>query len=544
MNRNSQSFNGKAPRAGMPMKGLPAGWIETSIGEVIEPYSTIDPRTKPNKHFRYIDIGSIDNTKQIIAEPKEFMGRNAPSRARRLVNSGDVLFSTVRTYLKNVAIVPQSLDGALTSTGIAVLRSSSAIENAYLFNWVRSDEFVESMSKAQDGTLYPAVRDSDVNAGKIPLPPLAEQRRITAKLETLIGGTARARIELDRIPTLIEHYKQAIFASTFSSEKLSRWVIGTVQERIEEGLIGLVRSKNEQKSHGSIPYIRMNHFDLWGRWNADDLTFVNASKKEIERFELRQDDLLFNTRNSVELVGKVALWPADRPGCLYNNNILRIRFKRGVNPKFVFYYMMSPYFRRYLEGVKSATTSVAAIYQRSLYAAPLPLPSLQTQNEIVQNLSKEIEQIAKLSMETDRADKLIDSLNRSILAKAFRGELVPQHPSDEPASALLERVLAARAHAPQRPRSAKDHRPGEIELPETGAQTVIQKEYDMNKTRKDVPSTHLCEIVRNSGGKIQTEALWRASEMQIDEFYKLLRNDVAAKRLSESKDKASIINAS
>ena len=138
------------------MNELPKGWTETTIGEVIEPYLTIDPRREPEAQFRYIDIGSIDNAKQVITEPKTFAGRDAPSRARRVVG-GDILFSTVRTYLKNIAVVLPSLDGVLTSTGIAVLRPSSAIESAYLFNWVRSEAFVESMSKAQDGTLYPAV---------------------------------------------------------------------------------------------------------------------------------------------------------------------------------------------------------------------------------------------------------------------------------------------------------------------------------------------------------------------------------------------------
>jgi type I restriction enzyme S subunit len=121
------------------MSQLPQGWIETTIKRVIEPYLTIDPHWEPDAEYRYIDIGSIDNAKQVITNPKSFTGRDAPSRARRVVHRGDVLFSTVRTYLKNIAVVPHSLDGVLTSTGIAVLRPSSAIESSYLFNWVRSE---------------------------------------------------------------------------------------------------------------------------------------------------------------------------------------------------------------------------------------------------------------------------------------------------------------------------------------------------------------------------------------------------------------------
>ena len=205
------------------MSQLPQAWIETTIGEVIEPYLTTDPRSLPDKQFRYIDIGSIDNTSQIITEPKEFKGRDAPSRARRVVKCGDVLFSTVRTYLKNIAVVPGSLDGLSTSTGISVLRPSLVIESSYLFNWVRSDAFVERMSKAQDGTLYPAVRDSDVNSGNIPLAPLAEQRRIVTKLDSLTGRTARARTELGLIPPLIARYKQEILSAAFTGELTSAW---------------------------------------------------------------------------------------------------------------------------------------------------------------------------------------------------------------------------------------------------------------------------------------------------------------------------------
>jgi hypothetical protein len=72
---------------------------------------------------------------------------------------------------------------------------------------------------------------------------------------------------------------------------------------------------------------------------------------------------------------------------------------------------------------------------------------------------------------------------------------------------------------------------------------VAGRGQDMNKTRKDVPTNHLCEVVKKSGGKIRADALWHASEMQIDEFYKLLREDIAAKRLKETKDKVSITDA-
>jgi type I restriction enzyme S subunit len=197
------------------MSELPHGWVKTTISDVTGPYALTDPRKTPRKIFKYVDIGSIDNTSQRIANPKTLAGAEAPSRARRVIRSGDTLFSTVRTYLKNIALVPDDLDGELTSTGISVLRPSTAVDPSYLFKWVSSDPFVADMSVAQDGTMYPAVSDSDVSQASISVPPLPEQRRIVAKIDSLSGKSKRTRDHLDHVPRLVERYKQAVLAAAF-----------------------------------------------------------------------------------------------------------------------------------------------------------------------------------------------------------------------------------------------------------------------------------------------------------------------------------------
>ena len=115
---------------------LSQGWSKTKISEILLPYKTIQPKQEPTKEFIYVDIGSIDNSSNVICQPKMFLGKDAPSRARRVVQKGDILFSTVRTYLKRIARVPLDLDGVLTSTGIAILRAGTAVHNDFLFHLV------------------------------------------------------------------------------------------------------------------------------------------------------------------------------------------------------------------------------------------------------------------------------------------------------------------------------------------------------------------------------------------------------------------------
>lgn len=278
----------------------------------------------------------------------------------------------------------------------------------------------------------------------IGLPPLAEQQRLVAKIDSLSAKSRRARDHLDHIPRLVEKYKQAILAVTFNSTRFGGWQRGELEKFVTDALIGLVRSRTEQSWTHGTPYIRMNHFNMEGDWNTDDLTFVEVSDGERERYQLRSGDLVFNTRNSFELVGKVAVWPDGRPGFVYNNNLLRVRLIPEIDPRFAWLFMMSPPFRDYLQSVKSATTSVCAIYQRSIMAAPFAFPPLDEQRAIVGRLLRARAWIDRLACEATNARRLIDHLNQAVLAKAFRGELVPQDLNDEPASVLLERIRQAK----------------------------------------------------------------------------------------------------
>ncbi len=143
---------------------LPKGWKLTTLEELCLPVEKVSPRNAPDEPFPYIDIAAIDNSTFRVVAPKLYMGRDAPSRARQKVASGNILFSTVRTYLKNIAVVPPDLDGGVASTGFCVLNPAPEVSHSFIFYFVQTDEFVSRLSQLQRGTSYPAVRNDDVLA--------------------------------------------------------------------------------------------------------------------------------------------------------------------------------------------------------------------------------------------------------------------------------------------------------------------------------------------------------------------------------------------
>ncbi len=222
---------------------LPEEWTWTTIDEVCERVSQVDPRSTPTRLFQYVDISSIDNKANCIVATKEMLGADAPSRARKPIRDGDVLFSTVRTYLKNVAPVPARLSGEIASTGFCVLRAGDKVDPRFLFRYVLSNEFVNRVSELQRGISYPAVTDRDVYSQSMPLPPLPEQLRLVEKIERLLEQSRTAREALDRIPPLLKRFRQAVLAKAFRGELTER----DVNDEPASVLVDRIREERRRK---------------------------------------------------------------------------------------------------------------------------------------------------------------------------------------------------------------------------------------------------------------------------------------------------------
>ena len=169
----------------MPFE-LPESWKWVRLQEIVYNHG----QRKPTETFSYIDIGSIDNRRQKLnAKENILKPEEAPSRARRIVKKGDILYSTVRPYLHNMCIIDRDfLFTPIASTGFAVMSCYRGVHNKFLFYYLLSpsfDSYANSRENAK-GVAYPAINDTKLYKAPVPIPPLAEQERIVEKIEELM----------------------------------------------------------------------------------------------------------------------------------------------------------------------------------------------------------------------------------------------------------------------------------------------------------------------------------------------------------------------
>jgi len=199
---------------------LPKGWVNAELDLVCNKPQQRTPDA--NEVFIYIDIGSVDRDSKTIKNSSEILGNDAPSRARKIVNKNDIIVSMTRPNLNAVALIPESLDEQIASTGFDVLKPI-LVEPKWLFAIVKSKAFIDEVSGETIGALYPACKASDIRGFKAPIPPLAEQKRIVEKLDQVLAQVDTIKARLDGIPAILKRFRQSVLAAAVSGKLTEEW---------------------------------------------------------------------------------------------------------------------------------------------------------------------------------------------------------------------------------------------------------------------------------------------------------------------------------
>jgi type I restriction enzyme S subunit len=199
---------------------LPEGWVEAKIEQVS--IKGLQRTPSEEESFIYVDIGSINREKKIIESPQYLIGSEAPSRARKVIKTGDVLVSLTRPNLNAVALVGETYNEQIASTGFEIIRPI-LVDSRYLFALTRYRDFIDSISGLVQGALYPAAKSSDVQNYKFALAPLAEQKIIAEKLDTLLAQVDSTKARLEQIPKILKRFRQSVLAAAMSGRLTDDW---------------------------------------------------------------------------------------------------------------------------------------------------------------------------------------------------------------------------------------------------------------------------------------------------------------------------------
>ncbi|MNK73705.1 Type-1 restriction enzyme EcoKI specificity protein [compost metagenome] len=475
------------------MSNLPLGWAETTLGEIVTLRGDkVDPGSVSEKSF----IGLED----IEPHTSAILRVGQASKVKSSVacfEAGDVLYSRLRPYLNKVTCPDFS---GVASAEILALVPSDAAEAEFVRRKIMTRAFLDFTAMLDKGD-RPRVSYDEIAGFPFPLPPIPEQRRIVAKIDSLTGKSRCARDHLDHIPRLVEKYKEAILAAAFRGDLTREWREQNRSARWSESeLVSLQAQRESYLNSRRGSRLHVNHaadpvpvpigwFDAQladvgqlqvgyaykSKWYAPDgvrllrganiapgkVTWDDEARLPVAlaegylAYSLDAGDIVIAMDRPLISSGlKVARIEPEDAGCLLVQRVARYVPSELVEPDYAWHLINSQHFIEH--AVTQATGSdLPHISSNDILTTPMPLPCRAEQREIARRVTAALSWIDRLAADANSARKLIDHLDQALLAKAFKGELVPQDPSDEPASILLERIRAERATTPKAKRGRK-----------------------------------------------------------------------------------------
>ena len=393
----------------------------------------------PDKTFCYIDVGSINNISHTLnIENTVVEAKDASSRAKKIVQKGDVIFATIRPYLKNICIIDRDFPyEPIVSTAFAVMHCPKGLLNKYLYYYLLSPTFMRfaNASDKSKGVAYPAIGEKDFFNGLIALPPLAEQKRIVAKIEELLPLVDRyaaayekleqfnAKFPEDMKKSILQYAIQGKLveqrAEEGTGEELYQQIQAEKQQLIEEKKIKKEKPLAEISEDeipfdipGSWKWVRVGEIfahntgkamnstakkvDKPGSvkrfittsnlyWNSFDFSSVKEmffSDDELERCTVTKGDLLMCEGGAY--YGRTAIWNYDYDIC-FQNHVHRLRPYKAVEVRF-FYHLF--YFYKSMNMMNAKGTAMPGLSSQTLHQMVVPLPPLSEQKRIVAKIEE------------------------------------------------------------------------------------------------------------------------------------------------------------
>ena len=421
---------------------LPKGWVECSIGDILtakkgkKPSSTIsEPK---DRYVPYILIDEMEGKpiRSYTNDPKV-----------SIIDETEVLL----VWDGSIGKCGSGLSGAIGSTLVG-LKALGGIQTKFLeYTLMQQNNFIKETST---GTGLQHINKDFFKICKIPLPPLPEQHRIVAKLDAIFASIESNKQRLEKIPQILKRFRQSVLAAAVSGKLTEDWrEDNEIKEEWEEVELNSVlpkggifdgpfgsNLKTDDYTDKGIRVIRLENIEHL-KFIEEKETYVSEEKyKSLVRHTVREGDIIFSSFITDEI--RACILPKLSTKAIAKADCFCIRpDEKKIDKQFLLYNLISMNSHQQLvSNIHGATRP--RINTTQLKTLILSIPSLEEQKEIVRRVEQLFAFADKIEARYTKAKAMLDKIPQSILAKAFRGELVPQDPNDEPASVLMERITA------------------------------------------------------------------------------------------------------
>lgn len=388
---------------------LPDGWSWKRLDDVVDKTQNLNPTKSADQYWTYIDISSVNRDRLTISEPKEILGKDAPSRAKKHVQLNDVLFATTRPNLKNIALVRNEYNSPVASTGFCVLRANKKVLPAYLFYFVTTDLLQDQIEPYVGGASYPAITDGNLKKALIPVPSITEQQHIVEKVEAL----------LNRIDIAIEHLhvkldlSEQLFKSVLDELFTMPDCVSVPLTEVVDFIGGSQPPKSQFSNIQKEGYVRLIQI----RDYKSDNHVVYVDSQSTKKF-CNKDDVMIGRYGPPVFQILRGLEGA------YNVALMKAVPKEDILTKdYLFWFLQAPSIQNYVIGISQRAAGQSGVNKKALEKYRIPIPTMGVQDNIVDKIKLLVRKIRDLEYEVSAEITSLRQLQASILDSAFRGEI-------------------------------------------------------------------------------------------------------------------------
>jgi type I restriction enzyme, S subunit len=386
---------------------LPTGWVETTLGEIADFNPKHPPTFDRNLPISFVPMPAVDEHTGTITAPLTRVLSEVWTGFTHFADQ-DVIFAKITPCMENgkAAVAAGLLNGiACGSTEFHVMRSTGAVEPSLLWRYLRQRSFRELAAREMTGAVgQRRVPKSYLENRTFFLPPLAEQRRIVAKLDTLTARLARARTELDRVTAMAGRARSSTLAKVFAFGSVPTISLGRVLEDVQAGKS--LKCDERQPSEIELGVVKVSAVSS-EVFKPSEAKTLPVGYRPPEGHRIRSGDLLLaRASGSINLVGRVALVEADPKNLYLSDKVLRLVLNDQLAP-WIYWFLRSPQGRTQMVDAASGI-SMHNVTQSSLATLLVPLPDERNRNRGLSMLKTAFARADRLEAEAARARALLD----------------------------------------------------------------------------------------------------------------------------------------